>query len=125
MTRIDSGQISRLLTSLSRPSAAAGTDAGTALKSQDSGRNGKATRDTTILRSRLKARLSKLEKDGKLQEAATLVTVQEILRWEFGDSILEHANFDRVAQRIASDISSSQKLERAISKVIEQLLSGS
>lgn len=121
MSKIDSVRLSNVLAALAKPkeqvkssSTARATPSKTAKQSQD----------VKVLRARLKNRLGSLKLGSEeFQQVASVITVQEILRWEFGDRILEHAEFDFVVNQVTADMLGNEKLRSAISKVIEALVS--
>ncbi|MNO99635.1 hypothetical protein D3C76_914090 [compost metagenome] len=80
-------------------------------------------RNPLVLRARLRSRLSTLrEGAGDFLESAPLVTVQEILRWEFGENVVAHPQFDQVAGKVAQALLADEKMEAAVYRVIETLL---
>ena len=57
------------------------------------------------------------------RDAAPVVTVQEILCWEFGDGILEHGEFKHIAQKVTETMMGDPKVEKAIHAIVGQALS--
>lgn len=123
MPLIDPARLSRTLASLSKPkerahaSSAQGTQKATSNKTQ------KGQRSPAVLRARLQDRLAKLKQGpGNFHETAPIITVQEILRWEFGESILEHAEFERVAKKVAETMLEDKQLQGAVFRIIDELI---
>lgn len=119
--RIDASRLSRLLLSLSKPPEKAArkdiTHASTAAVTPAAGK-----RDTNVLRERLKSSLQALRKSGQDFEAlAPMVTVQEILRWEFGNQVLEHAQFQTVVQSVSGKLAGDERLGPALRAIIAEL----
>lgn len=56
-------------------------------------------------------------------EAAPIITVQEILRWEFGDGILDHTDFNEVTKKVATTMLADIQLQGAIDRIINDLVS--
>lgn len=79
-------------------------------------------REPAVLKSRLQGRLRALKQsDADFSEAAPIVTVQEILRWEFGEDVFEHAEFERVASQVAEALLSSEPMRGTIQRLIDEL----
>ncbi len=122
MSKIDSVRLSNVLAALAKPKEKVNSSSSTATSPS---KTTKQARDLNVLRSRLQSRLRNLEAGTEVfQHNASTITVQEILRWEFGDRILEHADFDFVVKRVTADMLGNEKLSASISKVIATLVSG-
>ncbi|WP_339527285.1 hypothetical protein [Pseudomonas sp. EA_35y_Pfl2_R111] len=126
MSNIDPARLSRVLASLSKPSERVNSSAakGTEKKASQSARKGE--RSSAVLRARLRERLVNLKKaSANFNEAAPIVAVQEILLWEFGEAILERAEFESVAKKVAETMLEDKQLGAAISRIIDVLVSAS
>lgn len=124
MPQIDPARLSRVLASLSKPKERVDSSAAQGTRSPTSERAQKGQRSPAILRARLRDRLAKLKQGpGSFHEIAPLVTVQEILRWEFGESILEHAEFERVTKKVAETMLEDKQLQAAIFRIVDELVS--
>lgn len=122
MSKIDSVRLSNVLAALAKPKEQVRSSSATSTTPSKTAKQG---RDVNVLRTRLQHRLLSLKSDvGEFQQAASVITVQEVLRWEFGDKILEHADFDFVVKRVTADMLGNEKLRSSISKVITTLVSG-
>lgn len=122
MPQIDPARLSRVLASLSKSKERVHSSSAQVTKDASSDRTQKGQRSPAVLRARLQDRLSKLKQaPGNFHEAAPIVTVQEILRWEFGESILEHAEFERVAQKVAETMLEDKQLKGAILRIIDEM----
>ena len=123
MPQIDPARLSRVLASLSKPKERINTSSTQDTKQAASERTQKGQRSPAILRARLQDRLSKLKQGpGNFHETAPIITIQEILRWEFGESILEHAEFERVAKKVAETMLEDKQLQSAIFRIIEEMV---
>ncbi len=97
MSKIDSTRLSQVLAALAKPkervtSSAANNTSAAKVK--------KGEKDLEVLRVNLQSRLRDLKKSTEdFQEAAPVITVQEILRWEFGENILEHPEFGNISKK--------------------------
>jgi len=124
MTRIDSARLARVLASLTQPKAptnlAKNTSVG-GVSIQAAVQRAPARRDPTVLKTRLTQRLKTLKKSNNFVEAASIVTVQEILRWQFGESICQHSDFERIAGQVASVLMNDLPLKDAVESVIRKL----
>lgn len=125
MSGIDRTSLSRLLATLGKPAAQGRSSTQVASTgSQHHPAPAKpGTRNPLVLRARLRSRLTTLrESAGDFLEAAPLVTVQEILRWEFGENVVAHTQFEQVARKVAQALLADEKMEAAVYRVIETLL---
>ena len=123
MPQIDPARLSRVLASLSKPKERVHANSAQDTKEATSDKTQKGQRSPAVLRARLQDRLAKLKLDsGTFHEAAPIVTVQEILRWEFGENILEHVEFERVAKKVADTMLEDKQLQAAIYRIIEELI---
>jgi len=121
MSRIDPARLSRILASLAKPkgqvseSSQSSAELPTAAARQ-------SRKSTSVLRANLRQRLLKLRSSHEdFQVAAPIVAVQEILRWEFGGEIVEHAEFDRVIDAITQTMLADDKTKATLSRLIETL----
>lgn len=123
MPQIDPARLSRVLASLSKPKERVNSSSARETKEAISDKAQKGQRSLTVLRARLQDRLTKLKRDpGTFHETAPIVTVQEILRWEFGESVLEHAEFERVAKKVAEAMLQDNQLQDAVFRIIDELI---
>lgn len=125
MSGIDPTRLSRLLAALGKPAAQGSSNARVAststLPHPATAKPG--PRDPLVLRARLRNRLVALrESTEDFQNAAPLITVQEILRWEFGENVVAHAEFERVVGKVAQALLADEKTAGAVYRVIETLL---
>ena len=75
------------------------------------------------LSNRLRGRLKKLSKDSEsFTKDATLIAIQEIIIWEFGDDILDHPEFKLIARSITEKIKESKELQVHMSKLINEFI---
>jgi hypothetical protein len=122
VSKIDSVRLSNVLAALAKPKEQVRSSSAASTTPSKTAKQG---RDVNVLRTRLQNRLRSLKPDvEEYQQAASIITVQEVLRWEFGDRILEHADFDFVVKRVTADMLGNEKLRSSISKVITALVSG-
>lgn len=126
MTQIDAARLSRVLASLTKPKERTDTTSKAGEATTEVARGKTSTlRDSAILKSRLSERLKALKKSSTdFAEAAPVVTVQEVLRWEFGEEIFQHPDFERIAGQVASVLMSDDSLKGAVESVIGRLLEG-
>jgi len=124
MTRIDSARLARVLASLTQPKArtnlAKNTSVG-GVSIQAAVQRAPARRDPTVLKTRLTQRLKTLKKSNNFAEAAPIVTVQEILRWEFGEETFQHPDFERIAGQVAFVLMHDESLKSAVENVIRTM----
>lgn len=122
MSKIDTTRLSHVLAALAKPKervASSTSSNAHPSKSQKTGKN------LEVLRKRLRSRLNTLKQNPEgFREAAPIVTVQEILCWEFGEGILEHSEFKRIAQKVAETMIENPQLGDAIYAIAEQMVSG-
>ena len=120
MTRIDSARLAHVLASLTQPKgltdAATNKDVATRVVER-----APARRDPAALKAQLRERLKVLKKSNDFAKNAAIVTVQEILRWEFGDAALQHPDFERIAGQVASTLITDLTLKKAVESVIRKL----
>lgn len=122
--RIDPSRLSRLLLALGQKPEATRSDAtGSASQAVAAGRTGRAPgHDIRILRKDIRSRLQALAPDTEDYDAtAASITLQEILRWEFGPEILEHCDFHRVAGAIAETMLGDEKMAASLRKLARDL----
>ena len=123
MTQIDPARLARVLNSLIKPKETAGSaGAGKASAASTPATRG-ASRDPAVLKARLRTRLEALKSDDTdFGTTAPQVAVQEILRWEFGEDALEHAEFERVAAQVTESLLAHERLGPAMRRMIEGFL---
>ena len=121
MSKIDSTRLSQVLAALAKPKervALGAADVTAAAKTKN------GTKDLQTLRSNLQNRLQTLKKNNEdFKAAAPVITVQEILRWEFGERILEHPEFASISKTVSETMLENQELEKAIYAIVDQLTS--
>ncbi len=87
-------------------------------------RSPEPVRDKTVLKEKLIKRLEKLDRDkSDYIEDASLITIQEIIIWEFGNEILNHPEFKIISSTIANNIVKSPELNEHMSLFISEALS--
>jgi hypothetical protein len=124
MPQIDPARLSRVIASLSKPKERVNSSSAQGSKETTSDKAQKGQRSPVVLRTRLQDRLVKLKQgSASFHETAPIVTIQEILRWEFGESILEHAEFERVAKKVAETMLEDKQLQSAIFRIIDEMVS--
>lgn len=124
MSRIDPARLSRILASLAKPKEMVEAS-GRQSAASSSGKTQKGRKDPAVLRASLKERLVKARKsDENFDSIATTIVVQEILLWEFGSEIVEHAAFDKAVSSIADAMRGDCNAEAAMSRLINELSSG-
>ncbi|MDU9030475.1 hypothetical protein [Pseudomonas mediterranea] len=120
MSRIDQTRLSQVLAALAKPKdrvTSSTANSTTAVKT------GKGAKDLEALRIRLQNRLQDLKRNTKdFHEAATVITVQEILRWEFGENILEHPEFGNISKKVAETMLENQELERTLHGIVDRMV---
>lgn len=122
MPQIDPARLSRVLASLSKPKERVHSNSAQHTREATADKTLKGQRSPAVLRTRLQDRLNKLKQSSdSFHEAAPSIAVQEILRWEFGDSILENSEFARVAEKVTETMLEDKRLEEAISRIIDDL----
>lgn len=122
MTQIDVARLSRTLVSLAQSSPAKPKAQATAQAGTASTRGIASIRhDPAILKSRLGERLRTLKKHNNFATAAPIITIQEVLRWEFGETIFQHPDFERIAGQVASALMTDKALKDAMESVIRKL----
>jgi len=125
MSGIDRTSLSRLLATLGKPPAqgSSSTQVASTGRQHHPAPAKPGARNPLVLRARLRSRLTILrESAGDFLEAAPLVTVQEILRWEFGENVVAHTQFEQVAGKVAQALLADEKMKAAVYRVIETLL---
>ncbi|NWB95766.1 hypothetical protein HX882_07695 [Pseudomonas gingeri] len=119
MSKIDTTRLSTVLAALAKPKERVGS---TLTNGASPGKTSKGASDVEVLRSRLQNRLLSLKRQSSgFDEAAPTITVQEILRWEFGEQILEHPEFGRIAEKVTKTMLENQQLEKKIQNVIDEM----
>lgn len=119
MSKIDPTRLSQVLASLAKPGERVTPGANTPASP---GKSQKPGNRLDVLRTRLGSRLKGLQQTEGFREAAPVVTIQEILCWEFGDGILEHHEFKHIAQKIAQTMMADPGLEKTIHGIVDQAL---
>lgn len=121
--RIDPARLSRLLLSLTqRPERAGGQSPATGKTTAAKAAPIKTRRDPAQLRMRLRQRLGELKRQpAQFVESAPVITIQEILCWEFGQEILEHPDFPRIAHAVTNSLLDDQRLALSMQQLIAEL----
>ncbi|WP_145130993.1 MULTISPECIES: hypothetical protein [unclassified Pseudomonas] len=121
MSRIDQTRLSLVLAALAKPKDRVTSSTA---NSASAVKNGKGSKDLEALRIRLQNRLQDLKRNTTdFHEAATVITVQEILRWEFGENILEHPEFGNISKKVAETMLENQELERTLHAIVDRMVS--
>jgi hypothetical protein len=121
MSKIDSTRLSQVLAALAKPKERVTSSA---TNNTSAAKTKKGEKDLEVLREHLQSRLRDLKRHTEdFHEAAPVITVQEILRWEFGESILEHPEFGSISKKVAETMLEDQALERAIYGIVERMVS--
>lgn len=121
MSKIDSTRLSHVLAALAKPKdkVRSSTVSSPATIKANAG-----IKDLEALRERLQSRLQDLKKNSEaFQDVAPEITVQEILRWEFGESILEHPEFGSISKKVAQTMLEDQAIGTAIYSIIDEMVS--
>ncbi len=124
MTQIDTARLSRVLASLTKPKERADSTSETQVTTTALTKNKAVAmpRDPAILKQRLRERLKALQNSNEeFSTAAPIVTVQEILRWEFGEEIFQHPDFERIAGQVATVLMSDESLKNSVKTVIKNM----
>ena len=122
MSKIDPTRLSRVLAALARPKEPVTSSPFT---QASPGKSQHAGKSLETLKTRLQGRIKALQQDAQgFRDAAPVVTIQEILCWEFGDGIVEHSDFKQIAQKVADTMMSEPNLEKTIRTIIDEALSG-
>ncbi len=120
MSKIDPTRLSIVLAALAKPKERV-SSTGAPKTSMD--KVAKGGKDLDVLRLRLKERLQALDPlADTFHQAAPVVTVQEILRWEFGETILQHPEFTRISTEVAFVMLEDSGLNKAILGIVEKML---
>jgi|GEM_PF-2007221 len=125
MSAIDPTRLSRLLATLGRPATQGSANARVAATGNPTqpATPRPGPRDPQVLRARLRGRLLTLRESAEdFHVVAPLVTVQEILRWEFGENVVAHGEFERVVGKVAAALLADEKTAGAVYRVIDTLL---
>ena len=121
MSKIDSTRLSQVLAALAKPKERVTSSTAS---SQGAVKAKKGTKDLEVLRTHLQSRLQDLKQSTEdFHEAAPLITIQEILRWEFGENIVEHPDFGLVSKKVAQTMLENQQLEKAIYGIVDRMVS--
>lgn len=79
----------------------------------------KPKRDKENLKKALSIRLKKLKKeDAEFHKKAPLVTIKEILLWEFGEELINHPDFNYISQIIVEQVHTNEALQDYLENLI-------
>ena len=118
MTQIDPARISRIFRTLS---ASAGSQSNYDGSSKSEiGPKGKDLRSPALLQASIKTRLVGLNQE-ELRTAGPVITIQEVLRWEFGDEVLNNADFSAVTEKVVSAMLADEQLAPALQRLVFSL----
>ena len=79
-------------------------------------------KDKTQLKNSIRQRIAALKKAGEsLENKAPLITIQEILLWEFGDDIMNHPDFNYLSNSIAAQVKNNGELMAYLQKFVEDI----
>ena len=124
MSKIDSTRLSQVLAALAKPKERVTSSAANNANAAKVKKGEKGEKGLEVLRVHLQDRLRDLKKSAEdFHDAAPVITVQEILRWEFGESILEHPEFGNISKKVAETMLENQELEKAIYGIVDRMLS--
>lgn len=127
MARIDPLRIGRIFQTLSKPAASSTGQSSVSTAKQNTSKqqanaSGSKPRSHEALKASMVSRLSRVDKlsDGYLNKA-TIIMVQEIMQWEFGEDIINHAEFNDIVTEIANTLLQHAQMKQTIQDVIKQL----
>jgi hypothetical protein len=121
MSRIDRARFVHVIGLLTAQVRDARSERGAPNKGQAVRGTAPEVRNVDALRSRLRARLGRLRRESPdFRALAPEVTVREILTWEFGETIVSHRDFNRVASEIAIAIQ-PDGVGRQLNRLIAEL----
>lgn len=123
MPQIDPTRLSRIFTALTQPRQQ--VEVSNKQQVIESVGGQKNTRkDAAVLRANVKSRLLRLRNSTEdFDAAAPRILVQEILRWEFGDDILEHSAFEQAVAGIAFAVRANLSTHESMTRLIAELSS--
>ena len=119
MTQIDPARISRIFRTLSTSAGSASAQAGSTRAHPES-QSAAEGRSPAILKSRIQSRLATLD-NHEIGRSGPTITVQEVLRWEFGDEILDNTGFASVTDKVVSAMLQDPELSAALKRLVAQL----
>jgi hypothetical protein len=80
--------------------------------------------DKEVLRQRLRQRLQRLsQEDIDFSEVAPEVTIKEVLIWEFGDQVMNHPEFNLLANKVTRAMQGNEKIALQLQKLIRDMTS--
>jgi ABC-type microcin C transport system permease subunit YejB len=127
MARIDPLRIGRIFQTLSKPSAQSAGQSSVSTAKQNTSKqqanaSGNKPRSKEALKASMVSRLSRVDKlsDGYLNKA-TIIMVQEIMQWEFGEDIINHAEFNDIVTEIANTLLQHAQMKQTIQDALKQL----
>ena len=128
MSRIDPSRISEIVKAL-RSARVRGTPKKT--KSTDNAQLSKGEAASVVESKRniaeLQERIARQIRNARSRspeisdETVSLVAIQEIMHWEFGDDILNHPDFKNISTTIVSRIHESSEMAKQFMDVLEDL----
>ena len=124
MARIDSVRIGRIFKTLAKPSVSTAVSAAKQNSSQaeTGGTAAHASHAKQALQANMVRRLQRVDAVAPdYVYKATLIMVQEIMQWEFGDKILHHPEFADVVRDISETLLAHEQMQQTIAQVLAQL----
>ena len=121
MSQIDPASISRILRTLSAPGSSVESKAHTGVAAFKE-KGAPARSSPAVLKSRIQNRLASLDEEER-RHVGPLITVQEVLRWEFGDEVLDSTGFASVTEKVAGAMLEDAQLAAAMQRLVDQLSS--
>lgn len=119
MTQIDPARISRIFRTLSTSAGSASAQAGST-RARPESKSAAEGRSPAILKSRIQSRLATLD-NHEIGRSGPTITVQEVLRWEFGDEALDNSGFASVTDKVVSAMLEDPELSAALKRLVAQL----
>lgn len=118
MTQIDPARISRLFRTLSASAGSQSNNVGSSKSEIDP--KSTVLRSPALLQASIKIRLVGLSQE-ELRTAGPVITIQEVLRWEFGDEVLNNADFSAVTEKVVNVMLADERLAPALRRLVSSL----
>ena len=79
----------------------------------------KKVRNKEVLGAKIRERLGRLSKDDEnFKKNASVIAIQEIILWEFGEDVLNHSDYKHIVSTIIKNIQDSKDLQHHLANLI-------
>lgn len=123
MSKISSSRIVEVFKTLSATATKAPASPPNSLPKKGSRKKLLDLHSEAALKDALRKRLSQLKASSEnFEKEAPLVTIHEVMLWEFGDEILNHPSYKEISLAVTEQLTANETMKKHMANMIESIL---